>query len=131
MNLQLDGSQFDWLEHGDPYNLSPERRAILVYKYWQRSVDVAWQRLASIKAQYDTILQDTEEISKRRKLAILRKAKIIGITTTVRRLDQLTQHRVDVIFITTLNTICFGNRLNLVRHVWLGLCREQQCIKLC
>lgn len=85
MNLQLDGSQFDWLAQADPYELSPERRAILVYGYWQRSVDVAWQRLASIKEQYDTILQDTEEISKRRKLAILQKAKIIGITTTVRR----------------------------------------------
>lgn len=97
-NVQLDGSQFDWLPDGDPYDLSPERRAILVYKYWQRSVDAAWQRLASIKAQYDTILHDTEEISKRRKLAILRKATIIGITTTVRR----PQHCVD----TTLNAIC-------------------------
>ena len=86
--MQLDGGQFDWLAHEDPYDLSPEHRAILIYKCWQRSKDAAWERLARIKAQYDTILQDMDEISKRRKLAVLRKAKIIGITTTVRRLDQ-------------------------------------------
>ncbi|KAG0627986.1 hypothetical protein M758_2G241900 [Ceratodon purpureus] len=80
--LDLDESWINELAHGDPYHLSPGLRAILVYKYWQMGVDVAWQRLASIKAQYDTILQDTEEISKRRKLAIFQKAKIIGITTT-------------------------------------------------
>lgn len=89
--VQLDASQFDWLAHGNPYDLSPERRAILVFKCWNRSVDEAWQCFASIKAQYDTILQDTEEISKRRKLAILQKAKIIGMTTTVSRLGSINE----------------------------------------
>jgi len=62
---------------------------MLVFQCWQRSVDEAWQRVASMKAQYDTILQDTEEISQRQKLAILRRAKIIGMTTTVSRLGSM------------------------------------------
>lgn len=83
--FQLDiASQFDWLAHENPYDLSAEHRAIMVYKYWDKSVDAACERLASIKAQYDTLLQDMDQIDKRRKLAILRKAKVIGMTTSVR-----------------------------------------------
>jgi hypothetical protein len=84
-DLQHDsiGSQFDWLAHENPYDLVPEHRAILVLKYWQESIDAACERLARIKAEYDTLLQDTEQILERRKLAVLQKAKIIGMTTTV------------------------------------------------
>ena len=78
------GSQFDWLVHENPYNLPAEHRAMLVLKYWQASVDAACERLAKVKAEYDTLLQDTEQILERRKLAILQKAKIVGMTTTVR-----------------------------------------------
>lgn len=82
---QLDtiGGQFDWIAHENPYDLLPEHRAILVYKYWQESVNGACERLTSLKADYDTLLQDTEQIRQRRKLAVLQNAKIIGMTTTV------------------------------------------------
>jgi len=83
---QLDtiGGQFDWLAYENPYDLSAEHRAILVYKYWQESVNGACERLTRMKAEYDIVLQDTEQVGERRKLAVLQKAKIIGMTTTVR-----------------------------------------------
>lgn len=64
--------------------MSPEHRAIMVYKYWEKSVDAACRRLASMKAQYDSLLQEIDQIEERRKLAVLKKAKIIGMTTSVR-----------------------------------------------
>ncbi|KAG0617383.1 hypothetical protein M758_5G185900 [Ceratodon purpureus] len=82
LNRDNIGSQFDWLAHENPYDLSADHRAILVLKYWQESVDAACELLARIKAEYDTLLQDTEQILERRKLAVLQKAKIIGMTTT-------------------------------------------------
>lgn len=46
-------------------------------------MDDAMQELATIKTQYDVLVQDMDEINKRRKVAVLQKAKIIGMTTTV------------------------------------------------
>lgn len=82
LNLDAIAGQFDWIAQENPYDLSMEHRALLVYKYWQECVNGACERLERMKAEYDTLSQDQEQIGQRRKLADLRDAKIIGMTTT-------------------------------------------------
>lgn len=81
--MQTDFSQFDWIASKNPWHLSMEHRAILVHMLWQRSVEEACQQYASVKAEYDVLVHDMNEIIQRQKLSVLRKATIIGMTTTV------------------------------------------------
>lgn len=81
--MQTDFSQFDWIAFENPWHLSMEHRAVLAHMLWQRSVEEACQQYTSVKAEYDVLVHDMDEIIQRQKLLILRKATIIGMTTTV------------------------------------------------
>ena len=49
----------------------------------RRDLEENVKKLASLKAEYDQMCIENTEIKKRIKVAILKNAKIIGMTTTV------------------------------------------------
>lgn len=69
----------------DPWSLPPEQRVLLVQLLLGRHVAAAQKRYADAKAAYDSYCSDMDDISKARRVKVLRKAKVIGMTTTVSR----------------------------------------------
>ena len=49
----------------------------------RRDLEENVKRLASLKAEYDQLCTENTEINKQKQIAILKDAKIIGMTTTV------------------------------------------------
>ena len=56
---------------------------MLMLVIMRRDLEENVKKLASLKAEYDQMCIENTEIKKRIKVAILKNAKIIGMTTTV------------------------------------------------
>ncbi|GLJ15080.1 hypothetical protein SUGI_0246490 [Cryptomeria japonica] len=84
----IDFEHYQWLLDENPWDLNESHRAILVQLIMQTSYQKAVKRVEEAKKAYDEICQDIEEISKRRQLQVLKKAKIVGMTTTGAALNQ-------------------------------------------
>ncbi|XP_057823678.2 uncharacterized protein LOC131035924 isoform X2 [Cryptomeria japonica] len=84
----IDFEQYQWLLDENPWDLNESHRAILVQLIMQTSRQKIVKKLEEAKKAYDEICQDMEEISKRRQLEVLKKAKIVGMTTTGAALNQ-------------------------------------------
>ncbi|KAH9314793.1 hypothetical protein KI387_023420, partial [Taxus chinensis] len=78
----IDFDRYQWLLDENPWHLNESHRAILVMLIMQSSHEKAVKGLEEAKKAYDELCRDMEEISKRRQLEVLKKAKIVGMTTT-------------------------------------------------
>lgn len=80
----MDLTHHEWMLGADPWALHPEQRVFLVQLLLSRHVAAAQQRYVETKAAYDSACLDLDEIGKARRVEVLKKAKLIGMTTTVR-----------------------------------------------
>ncbi|KAI5066362.1 hypothetical protein GOP47_0018986 [Adiantum capillus-veneris] len=86
VNFDLNG--YSWLLEADPWELSSEHRCILILLIMQKNLDDCSRRFAEIKEQYDQVCLENAEINKQRRIAILREAQVIGMTTTGAAINQ-------------------------------------------
>jgi hypothetical protein len=76
-------TRHEWMLGADPWSLPPEQRVLLVQLLLGRHVAAAQKRYADAKAAYDSYCSDMDGISRARRVEVLNRAKIIGMTTTV------------------------------------------------
>ncbi|KAI5066361.1 hypothetical protein GOP47_0018985 [Adiantum capillus-veneris] len=86
VNFDLNG--YSWLLEADPWELSNEHRCILILLIMQKNLDDCSRKFAETKEQYDQVCLENAEINKQRRIAILREAKVIGMTTTGAAINQ-------------------------------------------
>lgn len=80
----MDLTHHEWMLGADPWTLHPEQRVLLVQLLLARHVAAAQQHYVEAKAAYNSACADLDEIGKARRVEVLKKAKLIGMTTTVR-----------------------------------------------
>ncbi|GLJ13963.1 hypothetical protein SUGI_0223310 [Cryptomeria japonica] len=78
----VDLKEYGWVMHENPWHLKASHRAIMIYLILQLNHEEVLRRFGDAKKQYDELVEDMKEITKRRQLDVLMNAKIVGMTTT-------------------------------------------------
>jgi hypothetical protein len=81
--LQFDPAGYSWLLDADPWGLSNELRCIMMLLMMKENLEESIKQFARIKEQYDQLCKENAELNKQKRVAILKNAKIVGMTTTV------------------------------------------------
>ncbi|KAH9314167.1 hypothetical protein KI387_022794, partial [Taxus chinensis] len=78
----VDLKEYGWMMNENPWHLKASHRSILILLILQLNHEEVLRRFGDAKKQYDEIVEDMKEITKRRQLDVLMNAKIVGMTTT-------------------------------------------------
>lgn len=81
--MQFDSAEYTWLLEEDFWELSEELRCILILVIMRQNLDLCITEFLKLQSEYDAVCTDNAEINKEKRVAILKEAKIIGMTTTV------------------------------------------------
>eukprot|EP01018_Ginkgo_biloba_P035956 Gb_31147 [translate_table: standard] len=78
----VDLKEYGWVLNENPWHLKASHRAIMVHLIMQINHEEVSIRFADAKREYDEIIEDMKEITKRRQLEALKNTTIVGMTTT-------------------------------------------------